>query len=167
MINAIRSHLAEFGIVAPRCHRRKVGQARLDLRIGKACVELSIELFDDCGRCAPGRANPEPGARLVARLGSRPRSGVREAPPIVPLSSGPARAACRPYMPDRVNRRGEHDLDLPTEQIGQCRRYGAIRYVHHVDAGHYLEQLAGHGGPASVAERCKIEGVFIRRRGSS
>ena len=38
------------------------------------------------------------------------------------------------------------DLHLPAEQIGQRRRTAAIGHVHHVDAGHHLEQLAGDVG---------------------
>ena len=35
------------------------------------------------------------------------------------------------------------DLHLPAEQIGQRGRRAAIGHMHHVDAGHHLEQLAG------------------------
>ena len=35
------------------------------------------------------------------------------------------------------------DLHLPADQIGHHRRAAAIGHVHHVDAGHHLEQLAG------------------------
>ena len=43
---------------------------------------------------------------------------------------------------------GEHHLHLPAEQIGERRRRAAIGHVDHVDAGHHLEQLAGHMAPA-------------------
>ena len=46
----------------------------------------------------------------------------------------------------------EHDLHLPAEQIGQRGRPAAIGHVHHVDAGHHLEQLAGDMGASS---RCR------------
>ena len=39
---------------------------------------------------------------------------------------------------------GEHDLHLPAEQVGQRGPGAAIGHVNHVDAGHHLEQLAGH-----------------------
>ena len=44
---------------------------------------------------------------------------------------------------------GEHDLHLSAEQIGKRRRRAAIGHVNHVDAGHHLEQLAGHMGAAA------------------
>ena len=40
----------------------------------------------------------------------------------------------------------EHDLHLSAEQIGERGRCAAIGHVHHVDAGHHLEQFAGHMG---------------------
>ena len=49
---------------------------------------------------------------------------------------------------------GEHDLHLSAEQIGQRGRRAAIGHVHHVDAGHHLEQLAGHvREPADAGRR--------------
>ena len=47
---------------------------------------------------------------------------------------------------------GEHDLHLSAEQIGERGRPAAIRHVNHVDAGHHLEQFAGHMGRGS---RCR------------
>ena len=44
------------------------------------------------------------------------------------------------------------DLHLPAEQVGERGRRAAIGHVHHVDAGHHLEQLAGHMGRRS---RCR------------
>src|SRR5262249_15854987 len=43
------------------------GQPRLDLGIGKAGVDLGVELVDDLSRRVPGRADPIPLARLEAR----------------------------------------------------------------------------------------------------
>src|SRR5215813_4822347 len=42
------------------------GQPRLDLGIGKAGVDLGVELVDDLSRRVPGRADPIPLARLEA-----------------------------------------------------------------------------------------------------
>ena len=52
---------------------------------------------------------------------------------------------------------GEKDLHLSAEQIGERGRAAAIRHVHHVDAGHHLEQLAGHMGPGPVAGRRHVD----------
>ena len=38
---------------------------------------------------------------------------------------------------------GEHDLHLPGDEIGHRRPRTTIGHVHHFDAGHHLEQLAG------------------------
>src|SRR5262249_29587584 len=44
----------------------KVGDPRLHPRVGKARIDLLIELVDDLGGCIPGRADPLPTHRLVA-----------------------------------------------------------------------------------------------------
>ena len=64
------------------------------------------------------------------------------------------RASCRgdgqrpqlagPDMADRRGHGGEADLDLPAQQIDHGRSVAAIMHCHQVDAGHDLEQLAGH-----------------------
>ena len=51
-----------------REHRAtQVGKPRLDLGIGEAGVDLLVELVDNLGGRALGRADAEPVARLVAR----------------------------------------------------------------------------------------------------
>ena len=49
-------------------------------------------------------------------------------------------------MLERRRHGAEVDLHLSAEQISQRRRLAAIWHVDHVDAGHHLEQLAGHMG---------------------
>ena len=51
----------------------------------------------------------------------------------------------------------EHDLHLSAEQVGQRGRRAAIGHMHHVDAGHHLEQLAGHMRRAPVAGRRHVD----------
>ena len=51
----------------------------------------------------------------------------------------------------------EHDLHLPADQVGKRRRRAAIGHVHHVDAGHHLEQLAGDMDAAAVAGRRHVD----------
>ena len=62
-----------------------------------------------------------------------------------------ASARNRPLLMYSINaaRAKEHDLHLSANQVGQCGRTAAIGHVNHVDAGHHLEQLAGH-----VARSC-------------
>ena len=57
-----------------------------------------------------------------------------------------ASARSLPALTCSIGRRHgvEHHLHLPGEQVGERRRRAAIRHVDHVDAGHHLEQLAGH-----------------------
>jgi hypothetical protein len=38
---------------------------------------------------------------------------------------------------------GEHHSHPPGQNIGDRRDAAAIRYLHHVDAGHHLEHLGG------------------------
>jgi hypothetical protein len=49
--------------------------------------------------------------------------------------------------------RTEEDLYLPAKQVGNRRRAAAIGHVHHIDAGHHFEQLAGHMWRAPGAGR--------------
>ena len=65
-----------------------------------------------------------------------------------------ARARSLPALmySNRLGRVGEEDLHLSAEQIGQRGRHAAIGHVHHVDAGHHLEQFGGDvGDPADAA----------------
>src|SRR5215831_3021354 len=49
------------------CVAAQVGKPRLELGIGKASVDLLVELLDDLGRRGLRCADAGPGARLVAR----------------------------------------------------------------------------------------------------
>ena len=84
---------------------------------------------------------------LVHRRNVRQRIATRVALVTASARSWPAR------MYAIVDGHGvEHDLHLPAEQIGH-RSSTAIGHVHHVDAGHHLEQLAGHVGRGADAGR--------------
>ena len=54
----------------------------------------------------------------------------------------------------RGTKTGEHYLYLPGKKIRRCRRGAFIRDVHHVDAGHRLEKLAGKMRRTAGAGRC-------------
>jgi len=58
---------------------------------------------------------------------------------------------------DRRGRGAEVDLHHPGEQIDKRGACAAIRHVHEVDAGHHLEQLAGHVGRRPTAGRCHVD----------
>ena len=51
----------------------------------------------------------------------------------------------------------EHDLHLSADQVGERGRAAAIGHVNHVDAGHHLEQLAGHMGRGPDAGRRHVD----------
>src|SRR5262249_1290433 len=95
----------------------KIGELRLHLGIGKARVDLPVELVDDLGRRALWYARAVPRAHLVAldrlahgrkvrqRLRAH-RGGDRE----------PTQLAGSDVFDGR-RKRGEQDVHLPTEQI--------------------------------------------------
>ena len=91
-------------------------------------------------------------ARLVARheLGHGRDAGQR----VRARRGGYCERAQRasPDIPYRRDSGGEHDLHLPAEQIGERRSATTIRHVNHVDAGHHLEQLAGHMGRCRASD---------------
>src|SRR5215470_1445796 len=95
------------------------------------------------------RADPYPAGRLVARHELSHGRDVRQR---VRARRGGDCERAQPTGPDVPYRRdsgGEHDLHLAAEQIGDRRSGTTIGYVNHVDAGHHLEQLAGHMGRCS------------------
>ena len=48
-------------------------------------------------------------------------------------------------------------MHLPAEQVDERGSPAPIGYVHHVDAGHHLEQLADHMRAAPVARRGHVD----------
>src|SRR5262249_2623439 len=59
--------LSEIGRRPGEWNRTKVQKPSLELGIGEARVDFGIELLDYPARCAFGRANAIPSARLIAR----------------------------------------------------------------------------------------------------
>ena len=57
-----------------------------------------------------------------------------------------ASARSLPALMCSIVEEGAKSLDLAAEQIGERGSAAAIRHVHHVGAGHHLEQLAGDMG---------------------
>jgi hypothetical protein len=64
-------------------------------------------------------------------------------------------ASARPDVLEREGNRTEGRLHLPAEQVGQV--VAAIGNVHHVDAGHHLEQLESDMGRRSDTVRCHVD----------
>ena len=104
-----------------------------------------------------GAPMPNHDARLVARHKFGHGRDVRQR---LRARRGGHRQRAQLAGLDVLDRRGqgdEHDLHLPAEQIGQRGRRAAIGHVDHVDAGHHLEQLAGHMVRASDAGRRQVD----------
>ena len=145
LLGFVRDELAEVGGRARKHRAAQIGKPRLHLGIGERGVDLPVELVDDLGGRVLGRADAEPRARLVARheiahgrdLGQRLRA-----------RRGRHRQRAQLAGPDVLDRRRSRcrtcTCTCPPMQIGERRRRAAIGHVHHVDAGHHLEQLAGH-----------------------
>src|SRR5262249_14767590 len=91
----LRDELAEVGGRAAKLYAIQIGKPRFDIGIGKAGIDLRVELFDDlCGR-AFGRARVRKPSSLQSRAKYRSRSVDLAAPANAPLTSPPSRAACR------------------------------------------------------------------------
>src|SRR5258708_5915914 len=154
--------LCEVGRRTNEHRGAEVGKPRLQLCIGEAHIDLLVEPVDDLDGRFPGRADAEPAAYLVARYEFSHSRDIRQHFRAGARGYGQRAKFAASDILDRRGQRAEHHLHLPGEQVGQCGRRTAIGYVHHVDAGHYFEQLAGHMRPGAVAGRRHIELAGIR-----
>src|SRR5215470_6520337 len=66
LLGLICDELGEVGGRHRHRHAANVGEPCLNLGIGEARIELSVELIDDLGRRALRCADAVPGARLIA-----------------------------------------------------------------------------------------------------
>ena len=131
--------------------------ARLEFWIGEACIDCFVELVDDLDRHAlrPGDAFKR--RRLIARQEIADRRQVRQRRRTGRRSH--RQCANLPGLDERQRRRGqvEHDLNLSAHEIDQRRCVAAVRHVHQIDAGHHLEQLAGHMQRRADAARAHVD----------
>src|SRR3954452_25379844 len=67
LLGFIADELAEVLRRAWQHRAAEVGEPRLYVRIGKRCIDLAVELFDDSRRRVFGCNQPDPLARLEAR----------------------------------------------------------------------------------------------------
>src|SRR5262245_39304740 len=140
----VGDQLSELSRRSRQRHAAEVSETGLYLRIVESRVDLLVELLDDLGGRVLGRADALPRARLVAwdeltqgrDFRERLRASARGYRERAELAS--------PDVLDRRRRGVEADLHLPCEQISEQGRPAAIGQMHHVDAGHHLEQLAEH-----------------------
>src|SRR5262245_20614152 len=150
----------ELTEVAGRASKRRaiqISELCLDLGISERRVDLLVELFDNLNGRVSRRADTPPSTRLVAWHELAYSRDIGQ-----PLPTRRGRHRQRSQLAgldvrDRLNRGGEHDLHLPTEQIGPRGPAAAIRYVHEVDPGHHLEQLAGHMGRGADTARRHVD----------
>src|SRR5262245_53205479 len=118
-------------------------------------LRLRVELGDDLGRSAFGRGQPVPGSGLVAR-----QPALRERRH-VGIASDPCRAAEaehfeRPRLPGLCHEpdADDHHLDVPADEIGDCRRRAAVMHGRELRAGHAL-----HEDDIEVPARADAEGA--------
>src|SRR5262245_52538918 len=107
-------------------------------------IDGRIELVDDLGGRVLRCTDAIPRTRLVARHEIGHGRSIRQQ---VRARRAGDRQHAQPACADVLDRRRyvvEHHLHLPANHVGQRWRTAAIGHVHHVDAGHHLEQLAGH-----------------------
>ena len=144
LLGFVGDELAEVGGRARKRRAAEVGEPRLDLGIGEAGVDLLVELVDDLGGRVLRRADAEPGARLVARHEFAHGRDVRQR---LRARRGRHRQRAQLAGPDVLDRRGmgaNMTCTCPPSRSVSAGAAAAIGHVHHVDAGHHLEQLAGH-----------------------
>ena len=123
--------------------------------IGDAGADRRVQLLDDLVRRAGGRAHAVPAGRRIARHefgdGGNIRRGIRT------RRRGDAdgdELAGSDVLDDLHDRR-KRDRNLSAEQIGHVA--ALVRHLHHVGAGHHLEQFAGHMRPGADAGRRDVE----------
>src|SRR5262247_1055211 len=119
-------------------------QPRLDRGSGEARDGVGVDLPDDVGRGLRGQKEGVPGRYLEARhsgFGDGRQLGRRG----IALGAGD----CEPAQLTRLDQlerdaAGELQVDAPGDEIAIGGAGAAIGHMRHLDAGHPLEQLAGH-----------------------
>src|SRR3954469_5756991 len=109
--------LAEVGWRAAKRRGAQISEAGLQLGIGEAGIDRFIELLDDLGGRAPGRAYAVPAAGLVAR--HEFAHGRQVWKRLRACRCGHAQSAklAGPDVLDRSRQRLEQDLHLSAKQI--------------------------------------------------
>src|SRR5262245_62114506 len=142
LLGFVGDELSEFGGRARKSNSAEFGKLCLDAGLGKACVDLFIDPLDHVNRRVPGRAQAGPPARLITRqefghardarqrLRAR-RRGHRERP-----------QGAGSDVFDRRRYALERDLHVAADQVAERLWPASIRHMKHIDARHYLEQLA-------------------------
>src|SRR5262245_43119071 len=139
LLGFVGDQLSKVGGRARQRRTTHVGKARLHLGIGKGCVDLVVELVNDLGGGALGRADAVPSTDLVAldklAYGRKVRQCLRA------HRAGYRKSAQLAGFDvlDRRRKRGEQDIRLPTEQGYKCGSITAIRHMDQVDASHRLK----------------------------
>src|ERR1051325_2025614 len=135
---------AEFlGGVADRLEA-EVSHAFAGLVVLHGGDEERVQLLDDGTRGAGGGEDAVPAEDVVAREAGFGDGGEvgREGRA---LGGGDGEAADFAGLDLRQAGRadGEHDLDLAAEEVGDRQGNRLVGHVHHLDAGHLLEELGG------------------------
>src|SRR5262245_37394276 len=113
LLGFVSDQLSELSRRSRQHHAAEVSETGLHLRVVESRVDLLVELVDDLGRRVLGRADAEPGARLVARHELADGWEVRQR---LRARCGGHRQRAQlsgPDVPDRRAYAGEKDLHLP------------------------------------------------------
>src|SRR6516162_7938432 len=142
LLDFLGDELPEVGRRTGKRRTAQVGKPRVHLWVGEGRIDLFVEFVDDLSGRIPRCAEAPHCARFVVRdelahsryVWQRLRSrgcGDRQ---------GTHRGTRD--VPDRLGRGDEEDRNLPGNEVGELWWRAAIGYVHQINAGHHLEQLA-------------------------
>ena len=127
--------------------------------------DLGVQLYDRRARRAGGHEDAEPrreveprqpGLRDRRQIGHRGRALARRHRERAQLP--------RLHLRQRVGEVVEHELRLAGEEVLHRRRAALVGDVHHVDAGHRLEELAGEMPGRAGRARAERERAGLRPR---
>ena len=126
------------------------------LALGSASTALISRLSLSTISAGVRGAETERAAGLVAGHEIADRRQLRQQPERAAVVTASARTLPALDVRDRGLRGVEHELHLAADQVGHRVAGAAIRHMHHVHAGHELEQFAGHVDAGADAGRRKL-----------
>ena len=138
-------------------------EPRAQLRVAQGGVDVAVEPLDDRRRRGAGHDDAVPGDRLEAgHPGFGDGGQLRQAPRALRGRDGQRAQPSRLHVGQDGSRRGEHQLALAGDDIGERGLCALVGHVHHVDAGHRLEELAREMRRRAGAARCVVEPPGVR-----
>src|SRR5437660_2781733 len=129
LLGLVRDEPAEIGGRAGKHCSAQVGEPRLHPGVGESGVDLLVELLDDLGWRAPGRAEAVPPGGLVAWHEIPHGWDIRQFRRSRRAGHCEGAQLARPDVLDRRCQRAEYHLHLSADEIGQRGRVAAIRHM--------------------------------------